>query len=78
VLAEDIPTRKQRHVNSCYLTMVAVEDSKPVAIPDLALNMEVQARRHREAELRKGARLARSKQVAVPGKAPGVQSTLSS
>ena len=26
VLAEDIPTRRQRHVNSCYFTMVAIED----------------------------------------------------
>ncbi|MBC7941294.1 MAG: acyl-CoA thioesterase [Chitinophagaceae bacterium] len=65
VLAEDIRTRKQRHVNSCYFTMVAVEDGKPVAIPGLALVTEVQARRHREAQARKSARLELSKQFAV-------------
>ncbi|QTN22232.1 acyl-CoA thioesterase [Rhizobacter sp. AJA081-3] len=63
VLAEDIPSRRQRHVNSCYFTMVAVEDGKPVTIPELALVTEVQARRHREAELRKRARLELSKQL---------------
>ena len=57
VLAEDIPTRRQRHVNSCYFTMVAIEDGRPVAIPALQLVSEVQARRQREAELRKSARL---------------------
>ena len=57
VLAEDIPTRRQRHVNSCYFTMVAIEDGRPVAIPALQPVSEVQARRQREAELRKSARL---------------------
>jgi len=65
VLAEDIPTRKQRHVNSCYFTMVAVEDGKPVGIPELVLATDVQARRHREAQARKSARLELSKQFAV-------------
>jgi acyl-CoA hydrolase len=65
VLAEHIPTRKQRHVNSCYFTMVAVEDGKPVAVPELALVTDVQARRHREAQARKSARLELSQQFAV-------------
>ena len=68
VLAEEIPTRKQRHVNSCYFTMVAVEDGRPVAIPELVPATEVQSRRQREAEARKSARLALSKQFAVAGK----------
>ena len=76
VLAEDIPTRRQRHVNSCYFTMVAVEDGKPVAVPELALVTEVQARRHREAELRKRARLELSRQFAVPGTEPGNSTAL--
>jgi acyl-CoA hydrolase len=57
VLAEDIPTRRQRHVNSCYFTMVAIEEGRPVAIPALQPASEAQARRQREAELRKSARL---------------------
>ena len=61
VLAENIPTRRQRHVNSCYFTMVAIEGGRPVAIPDLQPVSEVQARRRREAELRKSARLELSK-----------------
>jgi acyl-CoA hydrolase len=65
VLAEDIPTRKQRHVNSCYFTMVAVEEGKPVAIPELAIATDVQARRHREDQARKSARLELSKQFSV-------------
>jgi acyl-CoA hydrolase len=64
VLAEDIPTRRQRHVNSCYFTMVAVDKGKPVAIPELVLVTEVQARRHREAQARKSARLELSKRFA--------------
>ncbi len=66
VLAEDIPTREQRHVNSCYFTMVAVEDGKPVAIPELVPATEEQAKRRREALLRRNARLELSKQFAVP------------
>ncbi len=65
VLAEDIQTRQQRHVNSCYFTMVAVDGGRPVAVPELVPATEVQARRHREAGLRKGARLELSKQFAV-------------
>jgi len=65
VLAEDIQTRQQRHVNSCYFTMVAVAGGRPVAVPELVPATEAQARRHREAGLRKGARLELSKQFAV-------------
>jgi acyl-CoA hydrolase len=58
VLAEDIPTQVRRHVNSCYFTMVAVDESgRPVPVPELVPANEVQARRYEEAVLRKGARL---------------------
>ena len=34
--AENIRTQDVRHVNSCYFTMVAVDDArKPVAVPPL-------------------------------------------
>ena len=36
VVAENIRTQDIRHVNSCYFTMVAVDDArKPVAVPPL-------------------------------------------
>ena len=36
VVAENIRTQDVRHVNSCYFTMVAVDDArKPVAVPPL-------------------------------------------
>ena len=45
--------------------MVAVDGGRPVAVPELVPATEAQARRHREAGLRKGARLELSKQFAV-------------
>ena len=68
VLAEDIPSRRQRHVNSCYFTMVAVDDGKPVAIPPLKVVTVLQARRHLEAGLRKSARLELNKQLGLTGR----------
>ncbi|MCW5637166.1 MAG: acyl-CoA thioesterase [Rubrivivax sp.] len=36
VIAEDIRTQEKRHVNSCFFTMVAVDDAgRPVAVPPL-------------------------------------------
>ena len=36
VIAEDIRTQAARHVNSCFFTMVAVDDErKPVPVPPL-------------------------------------------
>ena len=57
VEAENIQTRTVRHTNSCYFTMVAMKDSKPVAVPPLALHTEEQIRRHAAAEQRKKIRL---------------------
>ena len=44
---------------------VAVDGGRPVAVPELVPATEAQARRHREAGLRKSARLELSKQFAV-------------
>jgi acyl-CoA hydrolase len=64
VLAEDIRTQKRRHVNSCYFTMVAVDDGgKPCAVAPLMPANEVQARRYQQATLRKQARLELSRQL---------------
>lgn len=54
VEAESIRTGVVRHTNSCYFTMVAVDDAgKPVAIPELSVASESDGRRRRAAELRR-------------------------
>ncbi|AUH52277.1 acyl-CoA thioesterase [Chromobacterium sp. ATCC 53434] len=57
VVAENIQTRGQRHTNSCYFTMVAYQDGKPVAVPTLVLETEEQRQRFRAAEIRKQLRI---------------------
>ena len=57
VEAENIQTRSVRHTNSCYFTMVAMQDGKPVAVPPLKLETEQQILRHAAAEQRKKLRL---------------------
>ena len=54
---ENIQERTIRHTNSCYFTMVAMKDGKPVAVPPLQLESEEQIRRHEAAEQRKKIRL---------------------
>jgi acyl-CoA hydrolase len=64
VLAEDIRTQQRRHVNSCYFTMVAVDDTgKPCAVPPLVPVSDVQTKRYQQAALRKQARLELSRQL---------------
>ena len=46
-----------RHTNSCYFTMVAVENGKPVPVPPLELSSEAQKCRFEAAEQRKKLRL---------------------
>ncbi len=54
VLAQDIRSQTVRHVNSCFFTMVAVDDDrKPVAVPALNPVTEAEKRRHGAATLRK-------------------------
>lgn len=54
VIAEEIRTQTLRHVNSCFFTMVAVDDErKPTAVPPLVLHTPDQKRRHAAAEVRK-------------------------
>jgi uncharacterized protein (TIGR00369 family) len=57
VIAEDIRTQASRHVNSCFFTMVAVDDErKPVAVPPLRPFTPDEKRRFAEAQLRKSLR----------------------
>ncbi len=58
VVAENVRSRAQRHVNSCYFTMVAVDDDgHPAAVPSLRPVTETEKRRFEEAALRKHLRL---------------------
>ena len=54
VIAENIRTQEKRHVNSCFFTMVAVDDErKPVEVPALRPFSPDERRRHAAAELRR-------------------------
>jgi uncharacterized protein (TIGR00369 family) len=54
VVAEDIRSKVVRHANSCFFTMVAMDDDrKPVAVPPLAPSTPDELRRHEAAKLRK-------------------------
>jgi acyl-CoA hydrolase len=57
VLAEDIRSQAVRHVNSCFFTMVAVDDErKPVPVAPLRPFTPDERRRHAAAEVRKDMR----------------------
>lgn len=54
VIAENIRTQAVRHANSCFFTMVAVDDErKPVAVPTLRPFSPDEQRRHAAALIRK-------------------------
>jgi acyl-CoA hydrolase len=57
VLAQDIRSQAVRHVNSCFFTMVAVDDArKPAAVPPLRPSTPDEKRRYEAAKLRKALR----------------------
>ena len=57
VEAEDIRQGTRRHTNSCYFTMVAVDDdSRPAAVPELKVETATEKKRYRAAELRRNLR----------------------
>ncbi len=54
VVAEDILKRSVRHANSCFFTMVAVDDEgRPTAVPPLQPETQDERRRHAAALLRR-------------------------
>lgn len=54
VVAEDIRSKVVRHANSCFFTMVAMDDDrKPAAVPPLTPSTPDEVRRHEAAKLRK-------------------------
>lgn len=57
VLAQDIRSQDVRHVNSCFFTMVAVDnDRNPVPVPPLRAFTPDEKRRYDAAKLRKALR----------------------
>ena len=46
-------TGEVRHTNSCYFTMVAVENGKPVPVPPLEITTDRQRCRYEKAKKRK-------------------------
>jgi acyl-CoA hydrolase len=57
VIAEDIRTQVARHVNSCFFTMVAIDDErKPAPVPALRPFSPEERRRHAAAEVRRSVR----------------------
>ncbi|KLT73710.1 acyl-CoA thioester hydrolase [Neisseria arctica] len=57
VESQNIRTQSVRHTNSCYFTMVAIDEGKPVTVAPLKLESEAQRRRFEAAERRKALRL---------------------
>jgi len=54
VEAENIRAGTRRHTNSCYFTMVAVDDEgRPVPVPEYHPETPTEKRRHQAAELRR-------------------------
>ena len=54
VLAQNIRTQVSRHVNSCFFTMVAVDDQgRPAVVPTLVPATADERRRHAAAQVRK-------------------------
>jgi len=72
VIAENIRTQALRHANSCFFTMVAVDDDrKPVAVPPLRPFTPDEQRRHAAAEVRKQLRQEfRTRSEALRGATP--------
>ena len=54
VEAEDIRSGVRRHTNSCYFTMVSVDETgRPAGAPPLAVETPVEIRRNQAADLRR-------------------------
>ena len=64
VEAENPRTGEKRHTSTAYLTMVALdENGEPTQAPPLEPETEDERRREREAELRRGNRLAEREEI---------------
>ena len=71
VIAENIQNRVVRHVNSCFFTMVAVDDDKkPAPVTPLQPRTPDEIRRHAAAELRKQMRREMEQRFAATRTSP--------
>ena len=58
VVAENLITQESRHTNTCFFTMVAIDETgKPTTVKPLQLHTDLQQRRYEEALTRKKARI---------------------
>jgi len=59
VIAENLKTGEKRHTNTCYFTMIAIDENsrKPTPVPKLIIDNEVAQRRFNEGKMRKELRL---------------------
>jgi acyl-CoA hydrolase len=74
VEAENPLTGECRHTSSAYLTMVAVDEyGRPVPVPPLEVSTVQEERRQREAQVRRGNRLAEREQMLADRDAEGEQ-----
>lgn len=63
VVAEDIKARNCRHTNTCYFTMVALDDEgRPAAVPPLAPETDEERRRFEAAKRRRELRMEAEEQ----------------
>lgn len=59
VMAENLHSKQRRHTNTCYFTMVAVDEKgKPIPTPQLELTNDTERRRFAEAQARRELRLS--------------------
>jgi acyl-CoA hydrolase len=64
VEAEDPRSGAIRHTNTAYLTMVALDDDgRPAPVPAIERTDDTEARREREAQLRRANRLAEREEI---------------
>lgn len=64
VVAENIKTKKRVHILSAYLTFVALdENEKPISVPQVIPETEVEKRRFQEAGMRRNHRKIIAQQI---------------
>ena len=72
VLAQNIRTQVTRHVNSCFFTMVAVDDDRnPVAVTPIQPSTPDEKRRQAAAQVRRQIRQEFEERLAAHGAAAG-------
>ena len=65
VIAENLKEKSVRHTNTCFFTMIAVDDDgNPTKVPPLVINTDEQRGRWQSAERRREVSMALQKKVA--------------